>query len=429
MKLQPEKNLAPVEPIAPRDEATPSSPSAPTDSLDEFLAPLGARAFLEAHWDRQFLHLDRDGRGGYERLFSLGDVDRWLAAVRTGPRDSILLTPGDGTGGSGPRQRPEDVPPATVYDSFARGGSVVLNRLHDSWPPLAPLVAVLGRAFCARVGVNAYLTARGTRTFPLHLDDQDNFILQVEGEKTWHLYERVHQPVHRGCLTYDADLVFPPFWGPRPPETPRAAELCLRPGDLLYIPRGMPHNAVAEHATSLHLTVSVTPLHWLDFLKAAVEQAHLHAPQLRRALPLGFVADGSRGADLRQGFDDALQAFLDHLSFDDTLAVVLRNRVRLQGLPPDGHLSHVDRSTDLRLDSQLCHRPGIFCMVEGDDRQASIRFGPERLQAPARVRRALEFIRDRPRFTVAEIPGLDDDSKLLLARRLLQGGLLRFAPG
>ncbi len=415
--------------IAELDEPAPPSHAAPAASfLDDFLAPLGARAFVEKHWDRQLLHLDRGGRGGYERLFSLGDVDRWLSAVRSGPRDSILLAPGDGTGGSGPRQRPEDVPPATLYECFARGGSVVLNHLEASWPPLAPLVAGLGPAFCGRVEVNAYLTARGTKTFPLHLDDQDNFILQAAGEKTWRLYERAHRPVHRGCLAYGADLAYPPFWGPRPPVTPQVAEFRLRAGDLLYIPRGMPHCAVAEHVTSLHLTVSITPLYWLDFLKVAIEQAHLHVPDLCHALPPGFVGDASLRDELRQGFANALQAFLDHLSFDDTLNVVLRNRVRLQGLPPDGHLTHLDRVADLRLDSGLCHRPGILCVVEGDDWHASIRFGTEHLQAPARIRRALEFIRDRPRFAVSEIPGLDDDSRLLLARRLLRAGLLRFAP-
>jgi ribosomal protein L16 Arg81 hydroxylase len=303
----------------------------------------------------------------------------------------------------------------------------VLNHLEISWPPLAQLVAGLGRAFCAQVGVNAYLTAKGTQTFPLHLDDQDNFILQVEGEKNWRLNERAQRPVHRGRLSYDPDLAYPSFWGPRPPATPQLAELRLRPGDLLYIPRGMPHCAVAEHASSLHLTVSITPLYWLDFLKAALEQAHLHAPELRHALPPGFVGDASLRAGLKQRFASALQSFLDHLSFDQTLDVVLRNRVRVQGFPPDGHLAHLDRLADLRLDSRLCHRPGILCMVEADDRFATIRFGPQHLQAPTRIRPALEFIRDRPRFAVADIPGLDDEGKIVLARRLLQGGLLRFA--
>lgn len=141
-----------------------------------------------------------------------------------------------------------------------------------------------------------------------------------------------------------------------------------------------------------------------------------------------WCADASLRNGLRQGFDAALKAFLDHLSFDDTLDAVLRNRVRQQGLPPDGHLAHLARLEDLRLDSQLCHRPGILCMVEVDDRFATIRYGSQHLQAPARIRPALEFIRDHPRLTVAGIPGLDDDSKLVLARRLLRGGLLRFAP-
>ena len=51
----------------------------------------------------------------------------------------------------------------------------------------------------------------------------------------------------------------------------------------------MPHCAIARDTTSLHLTISVTPLYWFDFLKAAVEQTLVAAPELRKSLPPGFV--------------------------------------------------------------------------------------------------------------------------------------------
>ena len=91
-------------------------------------------------------------------------------------------------------------------------------------------------------------------------------------------------------------------------------------------------------------------------------------------------------------------------------------------------LSSFEQAAALRLDSHLAHRSGILCLMEGDDRQARLRFGPQVFQAPARVRPALEFIRDHPLFAVAEIPGLDDASKLLLSRRLIHDGLLRLNP-
>jgi hypothetical protein len=39
----------------------------------------------------------------------------------------------------------------------------------------------------------------------------------------------------------------------------------------------------------------------------------------------------------------------------------------------------------------------------------------------------MEFIRDHPRFKVAELPDLDNQSKQVLVRRLIREGLLRFA--
>ena len=146
---------------------------------------------------------------------------------------------------------------------------------------------------------------------------------------------------------------------------------------------------------------------------------------LRQILPPGFVADPAGRATLRQGFAAALQAFLDHLSVDETLEVLLRNRVRVQGVPADGHLAQLDALPALRLGSRLGHRPGLLCMVEADEQFATIRFGTQSVQAPARIRSALEFVRVRASFAVAEIPGLDDGGKLVLARRLVAAGLLR----
>ncbi len=397
-------------------------------SFEDLISPLDGREFFCEYWERRFLYLASPGRAGrFDKLFSIRDVDRWLATVRSGDSDSVLLAPPEGTNGGQQRYRPQDVAIDSIYESFAKGYSVVLNHLEDSWPPVRPLVKEVGRVFCADVGVNVYLTPKGSRTFPVHVDDHDVFILQVEGEKTWNVHELKVLPVNQSHLTFGKDVAFSAEWGVDRVQTPLLAELRLTAGEVLYVPRGMPHCAVARDATSLHLTISITPLYWMDFLKAAVEQVHVHAGELRKALPPGFVSDPDAREQMRRDFSAALRAFQAHVSFEETLEAVMRNRVRAQAFPPDGHFAQLDQLRELTLTSAVRHRDSILCAVESHPSFSNIRFGSRHVRGPARLLRALEFIRDQEQFAVAELPGLDDQSKIVLVRRLIREGLLRFA--
>jgi hypothetical protein len=228
-------------------------------------------------------------------------------------------------------------------------------------------------------------------------------------------------------LVHKEHLEFPAEWGQSRLETPLAAELELRPGDLLYIPRGMPHCAVAGEATSLHLTISVMPLYWTDFLKAAVEQAALEAPELRRAFPAQFVNNLEAREAMRASFDQAMQAFADRASYDTTFQVLCRNRVRQQGFPRDGHFADLDPVRPVAPSSVLLLRPGLLCLVETGPGFSSLRFATRHVRGPEHLLRAFEFIRDHERFRVAEIPGLDEQGQQVLARRLIREGLLCFA--
>lgn len=394
-------------------------------TFQTLIAPVSTSEFFASYWEKSFLHVRRNAPGTFDDLFSLDDVDRWLASTRTGEHNSVVITAQEGSDKGAERYRPRDVTLDRVYDAFTSGHSVVLNQLEDSWPSLSPLVKEMGKSFCADIGVNAYLTPRGSQAFPIHTDSQDAFILQVYGEKIWRLHELVELSAVR--LRHEQDLVAPPSFKKPDIHTPLLAEIRLQPGDVLYIPRGMPHYAIAREETSLHLTVGVTPYCWMDFLKAALEQSTLRVPELRRFLPAGFVEDGSRDEAMRVEFQSLLQAFQESASFDETLQVLRRSRIRGQGFPLDGHFTQLARLPELSSGSEIVQREGLLCTIESRGDASSIRFGSRNVRGPAHLRPALEFIRDHARFRVDEVPGLDEQSRLVLVRRLIREGLLRMA--
>jgi hypothetical protein len=82
---------------------------------------------------------------------------------------------------------------------------------------------------------------------------------------------------------------------------------------------------------------------------------------------------------------------------------------------------------ELDVDTQVARRETVIADFEIDADAAKIAFEGRALRFPARIAAEVEFmlVADEP-FTAADLPGrLDDESRLVLVRRLVREGLLR----
>ncbi|XP_039913146.1 ribosomal oxygenase 2 isoform X2 [Hirundo rustica] len=115
--------------------------------------------------------------------------------------------------------------------------------------------------FGSLVGSNVYITPQGSQGLPPHYDDVEVFILQLEGEKHWRLYKPT-VPLAREYNVEPEDRIGSP-----------THEFILKPGDLLYFPRGTIHQADTPHGISYstHVTISTYQNNsWGDFLLDAI---------------------------------------------------------------------------------------------------------------------------------------------------------------
>lgn len=389
------------------------------ETFADLIAPLSVNDFLANHWEKSFLHLQNEP-GRFSRYFSLGDFDRWLTAAQ----GSLFISPPDPDIQT-EQVRPRDISLSVAYAAFARQCLLVLSPV-KGWPPIHGLVKSLGRFFHAEVNAEAHLAPEGARVFPPYVAGHDVLILHLQGERIWHLHEFSLLQINPG---QKKNLKFPLKWYGRT-KAPVVAEVCLKPGDLLFVPRGMPHRAVAQNGACLHLDFSIKPFVWMDFLEVAAECAAVKADALRRALPPGFVENDGLRESLRETFETVMKAFQEEASFDEVLAAVKRNRVTLQNYPPDGHFVQLAALDGLRPDSEVERRRDLLCTVDdvtdaNKNPKVAIFFGYEHVAGPPHLRPALELIRDRRRFRVSEVPGLDEKSQLVLVRRLILEGLLR----
>jgi hypothetical protein len=293
------------------------------------------------------------------------------------------------------------VDPEAVATAFERGSTIVLQGLHFNWPPLAQFCRQLEAELEQPVQANSYYTPRRSQGFAVHHDTHDVFVLQVAGEKHWRVYDPLLE------LPLKAQR-----WSPSLGKPGSAVlELTLRAGDTLYMPRGWLHEALTSETDSLHITVGINVHTWLDAFRAALDEC-ADDVEFRRSVP----EDGESSAGLVERLAERL----------DAEAVARRARAKLvDSRRPilEGQLEEIRALDSIRVDTPLERRPTVIATLRGTE----LSFEGKHLTFPERIRDELETIcgAEEP-FTAGDLPGpLNDESRLVLVRRLIREGFLR----
>lgn len=141
--------------------------------------------------------------------------------------------------------------------AYKEGYTVALRGLEFRYRSIAAIVDKLALMFGQpSVGANLYLTPPNSQGLACHFDDHCVFVCQIFGSKQWTVFSQPGQLLPR---LYD-DL----HGSDIKSTTTDTREFLLREGDILYIPRGFPHEAYTTSGSddgssgfSLHLTLSV----------------------------------------------------------------------------------------------------------------------------------------------------------------------------
>lgn len=385
------------------------------------LLPAGVAVdeFAARYWGRQPLHHHAPDQPA---LLTLADVDELLSrrGLRTPflrvVKDGVVLptsryTSGGGVGAAIGDQVADD----RVLGLFADGATVVLQGLHRLWPPVIDFATRLAADLGHPGQVNAYITPPGNCGFDPHYDVHDVFVLQTAGRKTW----RVHAPVHPDPLPDQPWTDHRAQIAARMREEP-LLEVTMRPGDVLYLPRGTLHAATAGQEVSCHLTIGIHPTtrqHLVEALLGAAKDE----PELRRSLPLGFDLDDpdALAAELRATVA-ALGRLLDGAdpaALADRLAPTLLRQTRPAPLAPIGQAAAL---AALGPGDEIRWRPGLSAHLSAD---GTLILPTRRLAlVPAQVV-ALEEFRRVTVCRVGDLPGLPPAGRLEFARLLLREGI------
>jgi ribosomal protein L16 Arg81 hydroxylase len=264
--------------------------------FSDFIAPFDANRFRAEHFGKRPVHIQNTGDrlpgpldwARFNQVLAITpywneDTLKVFFKSRAALRENYCDTADVRAGTSAPAN------PAKVKALMGLGASLVANHVHRVCPDVGAVANMLEQEFAARVAANVYCSFKGVQAFQTHFDLHDVFAVQAEGEKLWHVYEaRADAPVmplppgdeiekwltsSRGRLLFEAHM---------------------KPGDVLYLPRGQYHDALTGSQASLHVTYGVSPATGLALFKL-LETAVTQEAAFRAYLP-----DARREAELRE---------------------------------------------------------------------------------------------------------------------------------
>jgi ribosomal protein L16 Arg81 hydroxylase len=384
-------------------------------SLARLLQPLAVETFLDEIWAKTHYHVKR-GRSDYfdGLLPGPSPVDKLLELFRHEPSAVRLVRRRDKKGSDNYRLVDGTLDLVGIRNDFADGYTIVLDGVEQYVRAIGTLAHSIEVELNFPVQVNTYITPPGQTGLAPHYDDHDVLILQIQGSKTWHIYEGADIPPREMQREKDKAVAIDAL--------PAPSDVQLDAGDVLYLPRGKVHEAETDSEQSIHLTVGVHAPTALMLAIGALYSQSFHDDRLNAQLPPRHLDD----ADVRGALDDLMRDTVRTIEDPsaiarglDTLADVLVRRGRCPPVGPISNATGIDRQTLVRK-----YQP-LYSAVKAEPSGVTLQFASLSVGAGPDHRAAMKFVsKSTEAFRVCDLPGLSERQQIELARSLIVSGFL-----
>lgn len=370
--------------------------------FSRIVAPISLEIFFDRYWGREYLFVGRSSASYNDDILRIEDLDVFLQSEQLPSALLNVVTNGEchpeeewSRVKQAARGQARVAIPDRLFALYQRGATLILNQAHHAIPPLSlacrELFVELG--FPARA--NVYITPPDSQGFSRHTDDHEILILPISGRKNFYLYPEGGEPVE--------------------------IELCA--GDLLYLPRGLVHEARSSTMPAVHVSLGLQPLYGFHLVEELAALARQH-PDFQIPVPYGAASQGAK-----ESFGREFLRRLLGMTGETTVEGLASRRIRAladrqsTGWPGRFHdLLYLD---EMRGDTTIAARPGIVIDFEEDEKSLHVRFGGKQVTVPRFLKGSLQRVLDGRAVTIREIPGLmAEQGKVDFARPLVQSGLV-----
>lgn len=255
-------------------------------SFEQLLAPIPQEQFFSEYYHRRWLHVSGP-QDKFASVMSWANLNQILnSAVWSQHSLQLMLDrqrvpPGAYCQSTVDRNRAQVLQPVPdrVLDFLRKGASLLLNEIDAVDANVMAVAKAIEIGVGAKCCANLYCSWKERQAFDSHYDRHDVYAIQIVGEKRWRIYRgRANNPIEHAAFHNVLQAEYDRMKGSV------AEEVTMTPGDLLYLPRGQYHDALANSEASIHVSFSCTEPLGLDWL-TGLWQSAVSDPLFRADLP------------------------------------------------------------------------------------------------------------------------------------------------
>jgi len=392
------------------------------DALRQLLSPHSPDEFLARYWEKDFLHVARNDSNYYKNVLTLEELDEYLSRNDIRYPSLRMIRSGKGIAVSefskplkfGTYLSDGLIDVDRVFRLYEEGASVVLQLMRSSLSSLAFFTNALQQSVRFNVEATVYITPPSEQGFTTHFDTHSVIVLQIAGRKKWRLYD---YPRRLPLLNETSDIVKFSVSDP-------THEVTLAPGDLLYVPRGVAHDATSTgEGKSVHITLGLFPLMWRDLIEQHISSL-ANDVAFRRA-PTNYFHQGV-SRDFGKHWIEMVTKAFGTIDLANLRREALGPHIARQNRMTSGRIATaLHRAVPITEDSVVRVRSGIVFDIEQRGASVSVRFYDRKITFPSAVAGAVTHALSGNTVRVGDLQAnLSSNGRNVLARKLLREGLL-----
>jgi len=381
--------------------------------IDFILNPINADVFFKDYYEKKHLHIKRNQPNYYRSILTYKEIDELLfSSCLYHPEHRVI----DNSLDSFPDPRTytiantKKIDPLKFSRSYTEGSTLVFSGAHERLYNLRKLSLEMETYFKHAFQTNIYLTPKNSQGFSPHYDTHDVFILQFEGEKKWRIYEK--------------DILLADKTIPHDKENATIGkvmyEFTLKQGDMLYIPRGLVHDAYCDEMSSGHITLGLLGKTWAELIANNLIKNSKNFTTLRKYPP--FHLNQSSNLDTEE-----LQTICNNIIND----ILTSNEIQddfysKQKSISKGQLLQVINLDTINENTEIKISDLKRCRIEKTDENISIKFFDVNVTFPIYCLGFIEkLIHTNTYQSIKTIDSeLDEESKIVLCKELSKNGII-----
>jgi hypothetical protein len=164
---------------------------------------------------------------------------------------------------------------------------------------------------------------------------------------------------------------------------------------------------------------------WSDLLSGMLRSLSQQDVAFRRALPAGFIRDSQIKNYLEAQFQELLQFLGTQAKLESGIEKLTDSLLENMKNPlPDGYFRRIDNLSQMNLETIVQKRKGTLFSIIPNENSITVKYFSKKLEISKKFAAAIDYINTNNKFSIKDLPSIDDNSKLEFVHRLIGSGLL-----